>query len=139
MIMCVCLCDGWCRYGDVFKTHILGCPCVMLASPEAARFVLVNNVELFKPTYPKSKEKMIGPAALFFHRGEYHNHLRKLVQTSFSPEAIKKLIPGIEAIAVSILDSWSSGQLTNTFLEMKKVCMYCIYISWFLKGLYDVL
>ncbi|KAL0422629.1 UNVERIFIED_CONTAM: Abscisic acid 8'-hydroxylase 4 [Sesamum latifolium] len=108
------------RYGDVFKTHILGCPCVMLASPEAARFVLVTNAELFKPTYPKSKEKMIGPAALFFHRGEYHNHLRKLVQSSFSPEAIKKLIPSIEAIAVSILGSWSSGQVTNTFQEMKK-------------------
>ncbi|KAL0334863.1 UNVERIFIED_CONTAM: Abscisic acid 8'-hydroxylase 4 [Sesamum radiatum] len=108
------------RYGDVFKTHILGCPCVMLASPEAARFVLVTNAELFKPTYPKSKEKMIGPAALFFHRGEYHNHLRKLVQSSFSPEAIKKLIPGIEAIAVSILGSWLSGQVTNTFQEMKK-------------------
>ncbi|KAK4401653.1 Abscisic acid 8'-hydroxylase 4 [Sesamum angolense] len=108
------------RYGDVFKTHILGCPCVMLASPEAARFVLVTNAELFKPTYPKSKEKMIGPAALFFHRGEYHNHLRKLVQSSFSPEAIKKLIPSIEAIAVSILGSWLSGQVTNTFQEMKK-------------------
>uniref|UniRef100_J3MTR8 Uncharacterized protein n=1 Tax=Oryza brachyantha TaxID=4533 RepID=J3MTR8_ORYBR len=25
------------RYGEIFKTHLLGCPCVMLASPEAAR------------------------------------------------------------------------------------------------------
>ncbi|KAI3445983.1 hypothetical protein Pfo_002648 [Paulownia fortunei] len=108
------------RYGDIFKTHILGCPCVMLASPEASRFVLVTNADLFKPTYPKSKEKMIGPAALFFHQGEYHYHLRKLVQSSLSPEAIRKLIPGIEAIAISTLDSWASGQVTNTFQGMKK-------------------
>ncbi|KAF5930848.1 hypothetical protein HYC85_031721 [Camellia sinensis] len=28
------------RYGDIFKTHILGCPCVMISSPEAAKLVL---------------------------------------------------------------------------------------------------
>ncbi|KAK1558858.1 hypothetical protein Q3G72_007463 [Acer saccharum] len=109
------------RYGEIFKTHILGCPCVMLASPEAAKFVLVSHAHLFKPTYPKSKEKMIGPSALFFHGGDYHAHLRKLVQTSLSPEKIKKLIPYIENIALSLLDSWAGhGQVINTFIEMKK-------------------
>ncbi|KAL6957497.1 hypothetical protein U1Q18_044959, partial [Sarracenia purpurea var. burkii] len=92
----------------------------MLASPEAARFVLVTQAHLFKPTYPKSKEKMIGPSALFFHQGDYHTHLRKLVQSSLSPEAIKKLIPDIEAIAISSLESWTSEQVINTFHEMKK-------------------
>ncbi|KAL3614204.1 hypothetical protein CASFOL_042278 [Castilleja foliolosa] len=108
------------RYGEIFKTHILGCPCVMLASPEASRFVLLNNADLFKPTYPKSKEKMIGPSALFFHQGGYHSYLRKLVQSSLSPEAIKKLIPGIEDIALSTLESWACGKVINTFQEMKK-------------------
>lgn len=109
------------RYGDVFKTHILGCPCIMLASPEAARFVLVTHAHLFKPTYPKSKETMIGPSALFFHEGEYHTHLRKLVQSSLSPEAIRKLVPDIETIAISCLESCATGLPINTFREMKKV------------------
>ncbi|GAA0162755.1 oxygenase [Lithospermum erythrorhizon] len=109
------------RYGDIFKTNILGYPCVMLASPEAARFVLVTHAHLFKPTYPKSKEKLLGPWALFFHQGEYHNRLRKLVQSSLSPEAIKKRVPDIETIAVSCLDSWAaSGKVANTFHQMKK-------------------
>ena len=112
------------RYGEIFKTHLLGCPCVMLASPEAARFVLVTHAHLFKPTYPKSKEKMIGPSALFFHQGEYHTRLRKLVQSSLAPDTIRKLIPDIEDIAVSALESWAgSGQVINTFYEMKKVCL----------------
>ncbi|KAL2460248.1 Abscisic acid 8'-hydroxylase 4 [Abeliophyllum distichum] len=108
------------RYGEIFKTHILGCPCVMLASPEAARIVLVTHAHLFKPTYPKSKEKMIGPSALFFHQGDYHNHLRKLVQSSLSLEALRKLIPGIEAIAISTLESWTSRDVINTFHGLKK-------------------
>ncbi|XP_022726005.1 abscisic acid 8'-hydroxylase 4-like [Durio zibethinus] len=109
------------RYGEIFKTHILGCPCVMLASPEAARFVLVTHAHLFKPTYPKSKEKLIGPYALFFHQGECHTQLRKLVQRTLAPDAIRKLIPDIEEIAVSAMDSWAaSGQVINTLYEMKK-------------------
>lgn len=97
----------------------------MLSSPEAARFVLVTRAHLFKPTYPKSKEKMIGPSALFFHQGEYHSQLRKLVQSSLSPESIRKLVPSIEILAVSALESWAGGQVINTFHAMKKVC-FCL-------------
>lgn len=111
------------RYGDIFKTRILGYPCVMLASPEAARFVLVTHPHLFKPTYPKSKEKLIGPSALFFHTGNYHARMRKLVQSSFSPEVTRKLIPDIETLAISSLESWANGHVINTFHEMKKVCL----------------
>lgn len=116
-----------CRYGDIFKTHILGCPCVMLASPEAARFVLVTHANLFKPTYPKSKERLIGPSALFFHQGNYHTHLRKLVQSSLSPEAIRKLIPDIEATAICTLELCAKQRTANTFEEMKKVCLIWIF------------
>ncbi|MCE3050774.1 hypothetical protein HAX54_048055 [Datura stramonium] len=108
------------RYGEIFKTKILGCPCVMLASPEAARFVLVNQANLFKPTYPKSKENLIGQSALFFHQGDYHTHLRKLVQASLNPESIRSQIPHIEELSLSALNSWAGGHVVNTYHEMKK-------------------
>ncbi|OAY22925.1 abscisic acid 8'-hydroxylase CYP707A1 [Manihot esculenta] len=108
------------RYGEIFKTHILGCPCVMLASPEAARFVLVNQAHLFKPTYPESKEHLIGPSALFFHQGDYHMRIRKLVKDSLSLDALRNLVVDISDIAASTLDSWSEGHVINTFQEMKK-------------------
>lgn len=120
------------RYGEIFKTHILGCPCVMLASPEAARFVLVTRAHLFKPTYPKSKETLIGPSALFFHQGDYHVRLRKLVRGSLSPESIRNLVTDIEALAISALDSWAGSQVTNTFQEMKKVGF--LQCWWFKKS-----
>lgn len=109
------------RYGEIFKTHILGCPCVMLAGPEAAKFVLVSQAHLFKPTYPKSKERLIGPSALFFHQGKYHTQLRKLVQASLSPEVIRNMVADVEAVMISTLDSWVGGHVINTFHEMKKL------------------
>ncbi|KAJ9159569.1 hypothetical protein P3X46_025071 [Hevea brasiliensis] len=123
------------RYGEIFKTHILGCPCVMLASPEAAKFVLVTHAHLFKPTYPKSKERLIGPSALFFHQGKYHNQIRKLVQGSLSPDTIRELIPDIESIAISALESWADGHIINTFHVMKKLSFQVGILSIF--GLLD--
>ncbi|KAH1266709.1 Abscisic acid 8'-hydroxylase 1 [Glycine max] len=107
------------RFGSMFKSHILGCPCVMISSPEAAKFVL-NKAQLFKPTFPASKERMLGKQAIFFHQGEYHANLRRLVLRTFMPEAIKNIVPDIESIAQDCLKSWE-GRLITTFLEMKTV------------------
>ncbi|XP_022144125.1 abscisic acid 8'-hydroxylase 4-like [Momordica charantia] len=108
------------RYGEIFKTHIHGCPCVMLATPEAARFVLVTQAHLFKPTYPHGKERLIGPSALFFHQSDAHLRLRKLVQSSLSPDPVRALVPYIDALASSALAFWLHGHTVNTFEEMKK-------------------
>ncbi|XP_019058675.1 PREDICTED: abscisic acid 8'-hydroxylase 4-like [Tarenaya hassleriana] len=121
------------RYGEIFKMHILGCPCVMLASPEAARFVLVTEAHLFRPTYPKSKEHLIGPSALFFHQGDYHLRVRKLVQGSLSLDTVRRLVGDIDHLATVrrlvgdiahlatvLLDSWGEREAVTVFSELKK-------------------
>ncbi|XP_076906220.1 abscisic acid 8'-hydroxylase CYP707A2-like [Bidens hawaiensis] len=106
------------KYGSIFKTHILGCRCVMISSPAAAKLVLVTKCHLFKPTFPASKERMIGKQAIFFHQGDYHFKLRRLVLRAFTPESIKHIVPDIESIAFNALKSWEN-RLINTFQEMK--------------------
>ncbi|KAE9606957.1 putative (+)-abscisic acid 8'-hydroxylase [Lupinus albus] len=119
------------RYGSIFKSHILGCPCVMISSPEAAKFVL-NKAHLFKPTFPASKERMLGKQAIFFHQGEYHANLRRLVLRTFMPEAIKNIVPAIESIAQDCLKSWE-GREIFTFLEMKTFTFNVVLLSIFGK------
>ncbi|KAK9284274.1 hypothetical protein L1049_023444 [Liquidambar formosana] len=119
------------RYGEIFKSRILGCPCVMLANPEAARFVLVTHADLFKPTYPLSKELLLGPWALFFHQGRYHAQMRKLVQGSLSLDVFRNLVPEIESIAKSSFESMSVGQVVNTFHELKKFTLDVAILSIF--------
>ncbi|XP_019182088.1 PREDICTED: abscisic acid 8'-hydroxylase 1-like [Ipomoea nil] len=106
------------KYGSIFKTHILGCPCVMISSPEAAKVVLVTKAHLFKPTFPASKERMLGKQAIFFHQGDYHFKLRKLVLRAFMPDALKNAVQDIDSIAKHTVQSWE-GRLINTFQEMK--------------------
>lgn len=136
------------KYGSIFKTHILGCNCVMISSPEAARLVLVSKSNLFKPTFPASKERMLGKQALFFHQGDYHAKLRKLVLRAFMPEAIKNIIPDVESVAKSTLESWDGRSIT-TYQEMKTYTFNVAMLSILgedevlyrddLKGLYHIL
>nr|ARW70868.1 abscisic acid 8'-hydroxylase OH2 [Pisum sativum] len=119
------------RYGAMFKSHILGCPCVMISSPEAAKFVL-NKAQLFKPTFPASKERMLGKQSIFFHQGNYHTNLRRLVLRTFMPEAIKSIVPNIESIAQSCLKSWE-GNLITTYIEMKTFTFNVALLSIFGK------
>ncbi|KAJ9548391.1 hypothetical protein OSB04_020934 [Centaurea solstitialis] len=138
------------RYGKIFKTHILGCPCVMISSPELAKIVLVTQSHLFKPTYPPSKEKMIGPQAIFFHQGPYHSHLKKLIQSSFLPSTIKRSVSQIEDIVLGFLPNWEHNKTINTLQEMKMYAFEVAMISVFgnklegeemegIKGLYQCL
>ncbi|KAI4314610.1 hypothetical protein L6164_027498 [Bauhinia variegata] len=119
------------RYGSIFKSHILGCPCVMISNPEAAKFVL-TKAHLFKPTFPASKERMLGKQAIFFNQGDYHAKLRKLVLRTFMPEAIRNCIPNIESIAQECLRSWE-GQEITTYLEMKTYTFNIALLSIFGK------
>ncbi|CAN4077207.1 unnamed protein product [Withania somnifera] len=120
------------KYGSIFKTHLLGCPCVMISSPEAAKQVLVTRANLFKPTFPASKERMLGKQAIFFHQGDYHTKLRKLVLKAFKPESIRNIIPDIESIAITSLESFQ-GRLINTYQEMKTYTFNVALISIFGK------
>ncbi|KAG4944864.1 hypothetical protein GYH30_026441 [Glycine max] len=118
------------RYGDIFKTNILGCPCVMISSPEAARIVLVTQAHLFKPTYPPSKEKLIGPEAVFFQQGAYHSMLKRLVQASFLPSTIKHSVSEVERIVIKMVPTWTYKTI-NTLQEMKKYAFEVAAISAF--------
>lgn len=120
------------NYGPIFKTHILGCPCIMVSSPAAAKFVLLTKSHLFKPTFPASKEKMLGPQAIFFQQGDYHAKLRKLVLRAFMPESMRSRVPYIEEVALRALGSWD-GQFINTFQEMKTYAFNVALVSIFGK------
>ncbi|KAL0740875.1 hypothetical protein Bca4012_082388 [Brassica carinata] len=119
------------KYGEIFKTHILGCPCIMISSPEAARMVLVSKAHMFKPTYPPSKERMIGPEALFFHQGPYHSTLKRLVQLSFMPSALRPTVSHIELLVLKILASWRSQKSINTLQHMKRYAFDVAIMSAF--------
>ncbi|VFQ62484.1 unnamed protein product [Cuscuta campestris] len=125
------------KYGSIFKSHILGCRCVMISSPEAVKSVLVTKADLFKPTFPATKERILGKQGLFFHQGDYHARLRRLVLRAFMPESIRNIVPDVDSMAVETLRSLE-GRVVNTYQEMKTYTFNVALLSIFGKdeGLY---
>ncbi|KAL6859098.1 hypothetical protein ACP4OV_018100 [Aristida adscensionis] len=122
-------------YGEIFKTHVLGCPCVVLANAEAARMVLVTKAHLFRPTYPPSKMRLLGPSALFYHQGDYHLRLRRLVQGAMSPDALRALVPDVEAAVAATLAAWEARRVESTFDAMKRLAFDVGVATLFAGGL----
>ncbi|KAK4761504.1 hypothetical protein SAY87_029388 [Trapa incisa] len=120
-------------YGSIFKTHILGCPCVMISSSESVEFVLATRADLFKPTFPASKERILGKHNFFFHRGDYHLKLRNLVRRAFMPESIRNMVRQIESIALGCLASMEGRPVVNAFQEMKTYAFNVVMLAIFGK------
>ncbi|CAL0313064.1 unnamed protein product [Lupinus luteus] len=91
-----------------------------------------QDPNVFFATKIKSKERMLGKQAIFFHQGEYHGNLRRLVLRTFMPETIKNIVPDIESIAQTCLQS-CQGKLITTFLEMKTFTFNVALVSIFGK------
>lgn len=109
------------RYGDIFKTHVLGRPAVMVASPDAIKFVMTHD-ELFVPTFPATKERLLGRHALFFHSGAYHGAVRRVAVAAFGPDGVRAAVPDVEAAAVRCLAGMEAqGEVPNAFRTLKDV------------------
>ncbi|WOL01442.1 abscisic acid 8'-hydroxylase 1-like [Canna indica] len=106
------------RYGAIFKTHILGCPCVMVSSPEAA-----------SGPSRRARSGCWAGRPFFFQQGEYHAWLRRLM---LRLDAIHGSVTGIEAVVLYALRSWD-GCSVNTFQEMKMYAFNVALLSIFGK------
>ncbi|GJS41236.1 abscisic acid 8'-hydroxylase 2-like protein [Tanacetum coccineum] len=74
---------------------------------------------------------MIGPEAIFFHQGQYHAHLKKLIQSSFLPSTLKGSVSQIEDVVLGFLQTWEHDNAINTLHEMKKYAFEVAMLSIF--------
>lgn len=68
------------RYGDIFKTRLLGRPTVVLMGTEANQFVLSTHMDSFswRDGWPGTFKELLGES-LFLQEGDEHRRNRKLL------------------------------------------------------------
>ncbi|KAG2685849.1 hypothetical protein I3760_10G144900 [Carya illinoinensis] len=110
------------RYGKtgIYKTHLFGCPSIIVCRPELCRRVLTND-ELFKLGYPKSTYLISGRKSLHNVTSAEHARLRRLISAPINGhESLSMYIPLIEEAVVNSLDEWASMQQPfQLYTEMK--------------------
>uniref|UniRef100_A0A2P2IZ72 Uncharacterized protein MANES_02G058500 n=1 Tax=Rhizophora mucronata TaxID=61149 RepID=A0A2P2IZ72_RHIMU len=97
------------RYGNFFKSHILGCPTIVSMDPELNRYILMNEGKGFVPGYPQSMLDILGKCNIAAVHGSTHKHMRGALLSLINPTMIREqLLPKIDEFMRSHLSNWDN-------------------------------
>uniref|UniRef100_A0A8B9NV46 Cytochrome P450 family 26 subfamily C member 1 n=1 Tax=Apteryx owenii TaxID=8824 RepID=A0A8B9NV46_APTOW len=91
------------RYGNVFKTHLLGRPVVRVTGAENVRKILLGEHTLVSAQWPQSAQIILGSHTLLGSIGDLHRQRRKVM---FSHAALESYLPRIQKVVSWELRGW---------------------------------
>ncbi|BAY61816.1 cytochrome P450 [Calothrix brevissima NIES-22] len=108
------------KYGNIFKTHLLGCPTIVMIGAEANQFLLTNENRYFCSNWPYSTRVLVAGNSLSGATGSKHLQGRKLLSQAFQPRALSGYVSAMADITHSYLRKWEQiGDLT-WYPELRK-------------------
>eukprot|EP00252_Welwitschia_mirabilis_P024994 TRINITY_DN7651_c0_g1_i2.p1 TRINITY_DN7651_c0_g1~~TRINITY_DN7651_c0_g1_i2.p1 ORF type:complete len:479 (+),score=57.63 TRINITY_DN7651_c0_g1_i2:467-1903(+) len=109
------------RYGDMFKSHILGCPTIICTDPSLNRYILMNEGKGFVPGYPQSMQDLLGKWNIASVQNSLHKLMRGTMLSLINPSLIKThLLADVDEFMDSYLRNWENQviQLQDKTKEM---------------------
>ncbi|XQQ06378.1 MAG: cytochrome P450 [Leptolyngbya sp. IPPAS B-1204] len=107
------------KYGDLFRTRLLGQPTVFVRGIEANRYVLINENRHFVVSWPPSTKALLGDLSLALQTGDIHQNRRKLLAQAFMPRALAGYVETIEQITQQYLDRWAQQSELVWYPELR--------------------
>ncbi|KAL4660944.1 cytochrome P450 26B1 [Arapaima gigas] len=113
------------KYGNVFKTHLLGRPLIRVTGAENVRKVLMGEHSLVSVDWPQSTATLLGPNSLANSIGDIHRKRRKIFAKVFSHEALETYLPKIQQVIQETLRVWSSNpEPINVYQESQHLSFH---------------
>ncbi|XP_032808017.1 cytochrome P450 26B1-like [Petromyzon marinus] len=94
------------RYGNVFKTHLLGRPVVRVTGAENVRRVLMGEHALVSSQWPLSTRLLLGANSLGMSVGDAHRNKRKVMAQVFSHAALEGYLPQVQLMVRAAVSRW---------------------------------
>ncbi|OXB72255.1 UNVERIFIED_CONTAM: hypothetical protein H355_012679 [Colinus virginianus] len=94
------------RYGNVFKTHLLGRPVVRVTGAENVRKILLGEHTLVRAQWPQSTQILLGSHTLLGSTGDLHRQRRKILARVFCRAALESYLPRIQKVVSWELRGW---------------------------------
>ncbi|XP_060184971.1 cholesterol 22-monohydroxylase CYP90B52-like isoform X2 [Lycium barbarum] len=120
------------RYGEVFKSYLLGSPTIVSCDLELSRFVLQNEGKLFQSCYPKSVSDILGKYSLMIVTGDLHKKYRNIEvglinKFKCTPDSLSN----IDKLCVSLMKSWRGNPLVLLSKEAKQFSFNLMLMNLF--------
>ncbi|XP_069467463.1 cytochrome P450 26C1 [Ambystoma mexicanum] len=94
------------KYGNVFKTHLLGKPLIRVTGAANVRRILLGEHSLVSSQWPHSTQIILGANTLVNCVGDEHRRRRKVMAHVFSASALESYIPRIQEAVSAELRGW---------------------------------
>ncbi|XP_066528026.1 cytochrome P450 26C1 [Hoplias malabaricus] len=94
------------KYGNVFKTHLLGKPVIRVTGAEHVRKILLSEHTLVSTQWPQSTRIILGTHALVNSTGELHRQKRKILAPVFSREALDTYLSRLQDVVKCEVEKW---------------------------------
>ncbi|XP_051883301.1 cytochrome P450 26C1-like [Pristis pectinata] len=116
------------KYGNVFKTHLLGRPVIRVTGAENIRKVLMGEHSLVSAQWPHSTRILLGTNTLANSSGELHRQRRRILARVFSHAALDSYIPGTQQVVRSRVQGWCEERAPVAVYPATKALTFCIAI-----------
>jgi cytochrome P450 len=117
--------------GDTFNLAFPGFRAVVLAGPEASRFVLVEARKSLVWRNPADPVTKLLRHGLLVEDGESHDELRRKISPTLHkrmlPVYLEKMLRGTD----QVLEAWEAGSSRDMLVEMRRVALLIIIDSLF--------
>ncbi|OAY83991.1 Cytochrome P450 90B1 [Ananas comosus] len=115
------------RYGKVFSMNFSGEMVVVSADGELNRYVLQNEMRLFRNSLPAHFPKLVGNSSLVLLMGDAYRHKKAILLAFFNKFRLQAgFLHDIERLAGGLLASWSEGGVTYMTENANKFAFYVI-------------
>ncbi|OAY63761.1 Cytochrome P450 90B1 [Ananas comosus] len=115
------------RYGKVFSMNFSGEMVVVSADGELNRYVLQNEMRLFRNSLPAHFPKLVGNSSLVLLMGDAYRHKKAILLAFFNKFRLQAgFLHDIERLAEGLLASWSEGGVTYMTENANKFAFYVI-------------
>ncbi|WP_299970399.1 cytochrome P450 [uncultured Roseobacter sp.] len=111
------------RYGEVYKTNMLGVWRVNLCGADALERVLLDRTGLFSSEGGWDALARIYPGGLLLQDFEHHRANRRIMQAAFRAEAIRDYRLRMTGAMTELLDRWPDGEAFCFYKAIKALTL----------------
>jgi cytochrome P450 len=111
--------------GDVFRLPLPNFNAVVLAGPEAARFVLLDSGGLRWRIETDPLARLLRHG-LLVEDGEIHDQLRALVTPGLHRRLIERQVAALVACADEVTQNWADGAILADVTETRRIALLCL-------------
>ncbi|XP_068655853.1 taxadiene 5-alpha hydroxylase-like [Aristolochia californica] len=122
------------KYGNVFKTTLMGHPTVVVNGAEANRFFLSNEFKLVVSSWPKSAVQLLGNDSIMQMDGNRYRWIRGAVLSCLSGAALEAFLPKLCGSIREHLDTHWQGRETVQLFNSVKLLTFSVM----LEGLFGI-